>query len=158
MSLKDHITVIVKPTHNCNLRCKYCYIEENAEKGNMPLSLAEEAIKKVSEFSKTSNWIWHGGEPLLMGVDFFKEIQKIQKFYEKKGNEFYNGIQTNGTLINNEILDFIEKANDFDVGLSIDGPEKIHNRTRIYSNGKGSFKKVLKATKSIKERKNQKIG
>lgn len=138
------ITVIAKPTHDCNLRCKYCYLENSAERGKMSQELLEESIKKISDFAEKSNWIWHGGEPLLMGIDFYKRIKEIQDFYKKKGNRFSNGIQTNGTLITQELIEFCKRTKDFHIGLSIDGPEELHNKTRIYPDGSGSFKEVMR--------------
>lgn len=116
----------------------------------MSESLLVKSIEKVSDFSTSSHWIWHGGEPFLMGIDFFKLIKDIQKFYSKRGKIFSNSIQTNGSLIDEEFLGFIQKSNDFRIGTSLDGPKHIHDQTRIYKNGKGSFDKVMKGIKSIK--------
>lgn len=137
------ITVISKPTHDCNLRCKYCYVEESAENGRMSGGLLALSIEKVSDFFDDSHWIWHGGEPLLMGIDFFRVVQNVQEFYRKSGKRFSNGIQTNGTLITNDLLKFIEETKDFHIGMSIDGPEEIHNKTRVYGDGRGSFEDVM---------------
>jgi len=149
----SRISVIAKPTHDCNLRCKYCYIEPNAERGRMSEKLLVQSLEKVSEFAEDSHWIWHGGEPLLMGADFYRVVKDVQDFYKKRGKVFSNGIQTNGTLVDNAILEFIEQTGDFHLGMSIDGPEEIHNQTRVYSNGEGSFKKVLVGLEKARGRK-----
>lgn len=147
------LSIIAKPTHDCNLRCKYCYIEPSAEKGKMSESLLAQSIEKVSDFAEKSHWIWHGGEPLIMGLDFYKIVKDIQDFYKKKGKKFSNGIQTNGTLITSEIINFCKQTKDFFIGMSLDGPEEINNRTRIYPDEKGSFKQVMKAKSLLKGKK-----
>jgi uncharacterized protein len=147
-------TVIMKPTHSCNLACKYCYIEESAEKGVMSQTTLENSIEKIVLFNgeeKETHFIWHGGEPLLMGIDFFENIRDIQKNLGKK-YKISNGIQTNGTLLNPDLLDFIEKNRDFYLGLSLDGPRELHNQTRAYKGGGGSFDDVMRGIDLIKER------
>jgi uncharacterized protein len=94
--------------------------------------------------------IWHGGEPLLMGLDFYRDAITIQKGISKKSN-FSNSMQTNATLVDNKTLDFCEQ-NSIHLGSSMDGPENIHNLTRIYPDGRGSFQDVYKGVKLIQER------
>lgn len=147
---QKHISVIAKPTHECNLRCKYCYLEDSAEKGKMPEKLMVQSIEKVSSFADDSHWIWHGGEPLLMGLDFYRAIKDVQDFYRNKGKEFSNSIQSNAILVTPKLVDFIRQSRDFHVGTSIDGPEEIHNRTRIYADGRGSFEDVLAGQKLLR--------
>lgn len=148
--IQRHISVIAKPTHECNLKCRYCYLEESAEDGRMSEGLMVQSIEKVSSFAEDSHWIWHGGEPLLMGIDFFRAVKDVQDFYRKKEKKFSNGIQSNATLVTPELVDFIKKTRDFNVGTSIDGPREVHNRTRIYADGTGSFDDVLTGQKLLK--------
>ena len=152
MIQRPPLTIIAKPTHECNLACKYCYVGESAERGKMSEEILQRSLERVSDFVDCSHWIWHGGEPLLMGVDFFREIKTLQTFYEARGKKFSNGIQTNGTLLDDEILQFCEETEDFHIGTSLDGPEEIHNMTRIYSNGDGSFRDVLRGIKLAQKR------
>lgn len=147
------LSIIAKPTHECNLRCKYCYLEDGAENGRMSEQILAQSIEKVSDYADDSHWIWHGGEPLLMGLDFFKIIKDIQDFYKKKDKKFYNGIQSNATLITSNFLDFVEQTKDFYMGTSLDGPEEINNQTRIYKNGNGSFQDAIKGINLLKKRK-----
>lgn len=149
------LTIIAKPTHSCNLKCKYCYLEGSAEKGNLSERLLAQSIERVSDFAENSHWIWHGGEPLLMGVDFYKTVKDIQDHYRKKGRRFSNGIQSNGTLINRELTDFLSETKDFHLGISLDGPREIHDQTRIYPNGTGSFDGVMKGYELLR---NNKVG
>lgn len=148
-----HLSIIAKPTHDCNLSCKYCYIDEKVELGMMSEQVLAQTIEKVSKFAEDSHWIWHGGEPLLMGVEFFKIINDIQNFYKKREKLFSNSIQTNGILIDNELIELIGKTGDFHIGFSIDGPEEIHNTLRTYENGKGSFKDVMSGFELLKNNK-----
>ena len=139
LNLGTNFTAIVEPTHGCNLECKYCYLNKNAESGRMDVKTLKNSIVGVSEFigkCKTIDFLWHGGEPLLGGIDFFKKVIIIQK---EMGEDytFENTIQTNGTLITEEIADFFRDYK-FNVGLSLDGPEEINNRTRSYSKGSHS--------------------
>ena len=133
------------------MRCAYCYIEENAENGKMDNELLAQTIERVSNFAKKSHWIWHGGEPLLMGVDFYRTIKDIQDFYGQRGASFSNGIQTNATLINRDLLNFSQETGDFRIGMSIDGPQNLHDSTRVYPDGTGSFDRVMAGIDLVKQ-------
>jgi len=153
MSSKNRrLNIIAKPTHNCNLSCTYCYVEKDAEKGVMGEKLLAQSIEKISKAYQKSHWIWHGGEPLTMGLDFYKNVSEVQEFYRKKGKNFLNSIQTNGTLITEDLLNFIEQKKDFYLSTSLDGPQEIHDKIRIYKNGKGSFEDVMDGLNSTKKR------
>ena len=107
--MSDLLTAIVKPTHNCNLACTYCYIDPNAEAGRMN---TKTLVNMTNQLVNTSGKdrirvIWHGGEPMLMGRDFYEEAIAIQK-KSKKNKLIENSIQTNGTLIDEKFLDFLE--------------------------------------------------
>lgn len=146
------ITAIVKPTHECNLACRYCYVEDSAESGRMSSKTLERTIEQLVLLPERDriNIIWHGGEPWLMGIDFYEEAVKIQERL-KGDKKFDNSIQTNATLIDTNVLDFCV-ANDFHIGMSLDGPEEIHNLTRVYPDGRGSFNDVWRGIKMIRER------
>lgn len=150
--MSSSITAIVKPTHECNLACKYCYIDAAAEQGRMDAQTLEKMIMQLARLpgKERVHIIWHGGEPLLMGTEFYEEAVRMQKFYGKD-RRFENGMQSNATLINDGVLEFCEKCG-FDIGSSLDGPEEIHNLTRIYPGGNGSFKDVWKGLQKIKQR------
>lgn len=91
---------------------------------------------------------WQGGEPGLMGVDFFRDVVELQEKYAKPGVQIANGFQTNGTLIDDEFAAHLAKYN-FLVGVSLDGPEDIHNQYRKSINGKGSHEDVLKGIECL---------
>ncbi len=157
------VTAIVKPTHKCNLGCIYCYVPETAEQGMMDEATLRNTIEKVTKFNgningkkRETHFIWHGGEPLIMGLPFFEKIVEIEKPLREEGYRISNGIQSNGTLVNDAFLDFCEEQNDFNIGLSLDGPKEMHNTTRPYKDGSGSFDDVYKAVKLFKKR-NEKL-
>lgn len=115
--MKDNITLIVKPTHRCNLSCPYCYDLKNRK---VKEEMNQETIDQIIKVFKNANvveWIWHGGEPLLMGVDYIRESNK--KVLEHMPNTSIE-VQTNGVLINDE---YMQLFNEFDMrpGLSFDG-------------------------------------
>lgn len=151
---KSLVTVIIKPTFDCNLRCKYCYEGDICNSQRMDTRTLNNIFTKLAEYygpQKTIRVVWHGGEPLLMGIEFFEKVIKIQK---KLGVEydFRNVVQTNATILTREFLDFFE-SNNFHIGVSIDGPKELHNAWRQYPDGSGSFDDVMRAVHLIKERK-----
>lgn len=150
--MKNHkkLSIIVKPTHSCNLACRYCYIEPRAEQGMMDTITLENMINKSLVIHDAVDFIWHGGEPLLMPLGFYEKAVELQNKYPQK--KVTNGFQSNGTLVNNKILDFCQ-ANHFNIGFSLDGYLEINNQTRNFRNGKSSFHRTLEAIKKAQERK-----
>jgi uncharacterized protein len=108
--------------------------------------LLELAIMSILE-NKTNDlieFIWHGGEPTLLPINHYQKVVSLQSKYKKKNQIIINRLQTNGTLINYEWARFIKK-NNFMIGISIDGPPHLHNKQRVFANGKGSFEEVSRA-------------
>ena len=135
----------------CNLRCKYCFSQhkEQSAKTIMSDELVEKLIREYMEtFDRKLLFIWFGGEPLLAGLPFFKNIIKWQQKYNR-GQTIVNGIQTNGTLINDEWAEFFA-SNGFGVGVSIDGAETSHNMFRHTASGIGSHDRVVKGIECLK--------
>jgi len=99
---------------------------------------------------KEVKFFWHGGEPLLAGINFYKEAVKFQKEYQKSDQKIINGLQTNGTLIDKDWAKFFKKEK-FGLGISLDGPKKYHDYYRHYSNGKGSFENIMEGIDILKE-------
>ncbi len=150
--------IMVKPTGaKCNLDCKYCYFlsKENMYAGSrfhMDDLTLETYIKQYMECQKLPEvtFSWQGGEPTLMGLDFFKRAVDFQQKYTRPGTRVLNTIQTNGTLLDKEWCLFFKKYG-FLIGLSIDGPEEIHNAYRVNKKGKGTFHRVLKGWKMLND-------
>lgn len=144
-------TSMVKPVGSlCNMRCKYCYYLDKAalydyHEPKMDDDLLELYIRRNIEgnASPVLSFAWHGGEPLLAGIDFYKKAVALQKKYAE-GREVENSIQTNGLLVNREWCDFF-RDNNFLVGISIDGPEDIHDAHRFDAGGQPTFARVMKA-------------
>jgi len=141
MGLKTY-SVIMKVTNDCNMNCKYCFVEKSAPR-NRIISL--ETVKRLFDEleihspSQSIQLIWHGGEPLLASLDFFQGVINLQKEYKK---EYVNSIQTNGTLLTEEFARFF-KENTFEIGVSLDGPKQLNDLVRVYRSGKSSFEKVV---------------
>jgi uncharacterized protein len=112
------------------------------------------AMTQVAEVSngRRVHFIWHGGEPLLCGLAFFQSANAITKKLRQKGYSISNSIQTNGTLVTDELLDFIEKQKDFQLGFSLDGPKAINDQTRVFQGGRGSFDDVFSSIKKTRAR------
>lgn len=139
--------VLVKPVSDlCNLNCSYCYEGKGLERkrSKMSYQTLEELTIQILKYCKTTiSWSWHGGEPLLRGIDFYREAILLQKKHNIKGVKIKNSIQTNGTLINKDWVIFF-RENDFVVGISIDGSKDIHDDQRVDFNGNGSFDIIKK--------------
>ena len=142
---------MVKPIGSaCNLDCHYCYYRDKADiySGAMPKmsdELLEIYIKQYIEGASQQNisFCWHGGEPLMAGLPFFRKAMELQKKYAG-GKVIENTLQTNGILVNEEWCAFF-KDNNFLVGLSLDGPEDIHDAFRRDCGGAPTFARVMKA-------------
>jgi uncharacterized protein len=143
--------IFVKPAGAlCNLSCSYCYylkkksLYSGSKDPMMPESLLEKyVIQHIS--ASTDNLIffsWHGGEPMIAGVDFYKTAVRLQKKHLPSGKRILNGIQTNGTLIDEEWCRFFADEN-FVIGISIDGPGELHDQNRRDPNGHRSLEKVM---------------
>lgn len=126
----------MKVTNNCNLACPYCYNREQKNRTFMSRKVLETTIAKVLNRFDHVRFIWHGGEPLLVGKNFFKVAKKYQLKYQSIGTNktFKNSIQTNGTKLDKEWAKWF-KLEDFSIGISIDGPEDITNQSRFTRNG-----------------------
>ena len=154
----DDFQVFVKPVGaSCNLACSYCYYLEKAELFNesginrMTDDLLELYIAQHIQASseQTIFFSWHGGEPTLAGLDYFRRIVVLQKKHLPSNRSVLNGIQTNGTLLNEEWCQFMKKEN-FIVGISLDGPERFHSINRFRKDGNPCFAEVLRGFQLLK--------
>ena len=148
--------VMLKPVGAaCNLACNYCYYLEKSNlykhqpKRQMSEELLERFVKDYIE-AQTMNEVvftWHGGEPTLRPLSFYQKAVELQKKYAG-GRVIHNSLQTNGTLLTDEWCRFL-KANNWLVGISIDGPEELHDRYRRDSQGKPSWKRVMEGIRLL---------
>lgn len=150
--------VMLKPAGaHCNLACKYCYyLEKNklyptAQRHLMSDEMLEQFTREYIEAQTMSQvlFTWHGGEPLLRSIDFYRKALSLQQKYAG-GRHIDNVIQTNGTLLTDEWCEFFAQ-NHWLVGISIDGPQPDHDHYRLTAAGKPSWKKVMQGIKLLKK-------
>ncbi|WP_369764959.1 radical SAM protein [Flavobacterium sp. WC2429] len=146
---------LIKPVSDrCNLGCSYCYESPNSYEASTEkldvLNLEKIIIQILENSGEFANFYWHGGEPLLAGLEYYKKAVSIQSKL-KMDKKIINAIQTNGVLLNNEWLDFFQE-NNFKISLSFDGPKEIHDSRRFYKNQKGSYEDVVKVFLQLSER------
>ena len=133
--------IMAKPVGSrCNLSCEYCYYLDKPAGAVMDDALLERYIQEVIAVHGRDaeiEFAWHGGEPVLAGISFYEKALRFQEKYGK-GRVIRNTLQTNATLLNGDWCRFF-RANGFLLGVSIDGPEDLHNRYR-----NASFQRVIK--------------
>lgn len=147
---KQLTSVLIKPSGpDCNLACEYCYyLNKSSMFGashlhRMSEEVLEQTIEQIMEQSPESVAIsWQGGEPTLLGIEFFEKVVELERKYGG-GKTVGNSFQTNGILVDEQWADFF-RENQFLVGLSLDGPEHIHNHHRKHKNGDGTWDKVMR--------------
>ncbi|MGE8081686.1 anaerobic sulfatase maturase [Peribacillus loiseleuriae] len=152
MNQSKSFHILAKPSGPiCNLDCHYCFYTEKEAlfSGNSRFKMSEETLEEfIRQYIQSQDveeipFVWQGGEPTLMGLEFYKMVVELQKKYGK-GKRITNSLQTNGTLLNEEWCEFL-KEHDFLIGLSIDGPEFIHDHYRVDRGKKPTFHRVLNA-------------
>ena len=150
--------VMLKPAGaHCNLACKYCYyleknnLYQNSHRHLMSDEMLEQFTREYIEAQTMPQvlFTWHGGEPLMRSIDFYKKALALQKKYSH-GKQIDNVIQTNGTLLTDEWCEFFAK-NHWLVGISIDGPQEYHNHYRMTPDGKPSWEKVMQGISLLKK-------
>jgi uncharacterized protein len=150
--------IMAKPTGSaCNLNCDYCFFlkKEKLYPGSdfrMSDEVHEAYIKQLFEAHQIPQVTvaWQGGEPTLMGLDFFRHSVELQKKYAKPGTRIENTFQTNGILLNDEWCRFFHE-NNFLVGLSLDGPKELHDTYRKDKGGHGTFERVAQAVRLLQK-------
>jgi len=154
----DNFQVFVKPVGAaCNLACRYCYYLEKRklypEGTNFHLSddlLEEYIIQHIAASSGPELlFSWHGGEPTLAGLQFFRRVVEIQQKHLPENWVIINGLQTNGTLLNDEWCSFL-KSEHFIVGISLDGPGNFHSVNRFRKDGQSCFEEVIQGFELLK--------
>ncbi len=136
-------------TLDCNSDCSYCFQKHHGE--IIDISTVESILQKAVSINQRNGFFsdnstmtvtWHGGEPLLAGIEFFQKVVEIESYFS--GVKFENRIQTNGTLMTEEFARLFAD-NDFGVGFSLDGPEELHNLNRHFKNSSnGTYADTLR--------------
>jgi uncharacterized protein len=143
--------VFVKPTGStCNLGCVYCYYlnKEHLYSENKS-KMSEEILEKYiiqhidATLEDVISFSWHGGEPTILGLDYFYKIVELQRKHYPPNKKIFNGIQTNGTLLDDAWCRFLAKEG-FMVGISLDGPKKMHNRFRTTKDNKPTYMQTMR--------------
>ena len=150
--------LLVKPSGStCNLDCTYCFfLSKEAlypnSKSRMAEATLEAYIRQLLESHRTPTVTvaWQGGEPTLMGVDFFKKSVEFVNQYRRPGQEIEYTFQTNGVLLDDDWCAFLKQHN-FLVGLSVDGPQPMHDTYRLNKGGQGTFKQVMRGWEFLRQ-------
>ncbi|MEI6142980.1 MAG: anaerobic sulfatase maturase [Mariniphaga sp.] len=155
----DNFQIFVKPVGaQCNLACGYCYYleKQNLYPDNKNLRMSDELLEEyIIQHIRASEgpeifFSWHGGEPTMAGLKFYRQVVAFQKKHLPKNFRLLNGMQTNGTLLDDEWCRFLKKEN-FIVGISLDGPEEYHSVHRSKRDGKSSFSEVIRGFQLLKK-------
>jgi len=150
--------VLTKPIGPiCNLDCKYCfYLEKESlypqvAKWAMRPEVLESYIRQYIETHDTPevSFAWQGGEPTLLGLDYFRRVVELQKQYAN-GKRIANAFQTNGVLLNDAWAEFFHE-NQFLIGISVDGPRQLHDTYRVDKGGQPSFDRVMRGMEKLKQ-------
>ena len=156
--IPPRIHVLAKPSGaTCNLACSYCFFLDKEllypdSKFRMTEEMLEAYIRQLIETHRSNQVTvaWQGGEPTLMGVDFYRKAIELQKKYRRPGMTFENTMQTNGTLLDDEWCQFF-KENNFLIGISIDGPRHLHDIHRVDKGGAPTFDKVMRGLRLLQK-------
>ena len=143
-------------SEDCNLACDYCYYSRIGGKIEGKIKRIDgDVLKKfIGEYMELSHgvaaFVWQGGEPLLAGLDFFRDVTALQAKYAPPHTLISNAVQTNATLLTDEMARFFKRYN-FLLGVSVDGPREIHNARRVSRSGHGSFDRVMKGIQLLRK-------
>ena len=143
----------------CNLDCEYCYylhkedLYPGTRRWRMDSGMLETFIRQYIEAQPEKapeiTFAWQGGEPTLLGIEFFEHVVELEQKYARPGQKISNALQTNGVLLDEDWANFF-RDREFLIGLSIDGPAELHDRFRYDKKGQGTFRKVLNALQLLK--------
>ncbi|OHB68827.1 MAG: anaerobic sulfatase maturase [Planctomycetes bacterium RBG_13_62_9] len=150
-------TLLIKPSgSDCNIDCRYCFYKGRAVEFGQGRQRMSDAVleKMVRDYLglglSVSGFAWQGGEPTLMGVDFFRTAVELQKRHGKAGQQISNTMQTNATLLEDDWCRFLHE-NKFLLGISIDGPREFHDAYRVDHAGQGTFHRVFRGIQNCKK-------
>ena len=152
------IVIMAKPAGSrCNMHCTYCYylekgqFSEHARQTRMSFDILEKLIREAISCSEgpVVSFVWHGGEPTLAGLDFYKKAVELERKYLPSGWSAWNNLQTNGYALNDLWCRFL-KENHFDVGISMDGCMSVHDANRHDLKGSGTFARVVKSIQRLR--------
>ncbi|MHC4062613.1 MAG: anaerobic sulfatase maturase [Planctomycetota bacterium] len=153
----EPFTLLIKPSgSDCNADCTYCFYKDRAPqfgRGRQRMSgeIVEALIRDYMSLDfPFVGFAWQGGEPTLMGLDFYRKVVELQNSYGKAGQQVSNKLQTNGMLLDDEWCRFLHE-HKFLAGISVDGPKEFHDYYRVDHSGAGTFDRVMKGVQCCKE-------
>jgi len=151
--------IFAKPIGSfCNLRCDYCYYlkKQNLYPGETPFRMPDDILEEyIRQHIETCpepviRFAWHGGEPTLLGLDYFHRVIELQRKYQPSHRQILNGIQTNGTLLDEGWCRFLA-AEGFGVGLSLDGPQEMHDSHRLTRGGQPTHSQAMRGYELLRK-------
>ncbi len=144
--------LVVQPTPFCNIDCRYCYLPDRTNKA----VVSDETLKNLFSQVFASGWakeglsvVWHAGEPLVLPVAFYRRACAMIDGLKPAGLAVTHSFQTNGTLIDDAWCDFITEAG-ISIGVSIDGPQRLHDKNRVTRSGRGTFDKTIAGVRLLR--------
>jgi len=152
-------SLLIKPASgDCNLHCTYCFYHDRdsdpykeTRRRRMSPEILDSLIQQgMAMDRRQATFGWQGGEPTLMGLDFFREVVRLQQKYGASGQSVSNGLQTNGILLNPEWARFLRQYN-FLLGVSLDGPAPYHDAYRVHANGAATHARVIETLKMLRQ-------
>lgn len=152
------VHILAKPTGAiCNLGCSYCFFLDKellyeGDRFRMSDEMLDTYMRSLIEAHRVPQVTvsWQGGEPTLMGLDFYRKVMVLEDKYRKPGMSFLNTMQTNGTLLTDEWCEFFAE-HDYLIGISIDGPRELHDTHRVTKKGEGTFDKVMRGLRLLQK-------
>ena len=147
--------LIIQPTPFCNLDCSYCYLPDRLNKNKLDPEILGKVIQNLLEedlIEKSLSVVWHAGEPMVVKPDVFAQYLEKIKSLLPPGISVNHSIQTNGTLFDQSWCDLIKKFN-IRMGVSIDGPDFIHDQKRVTRSGKGTHRQIMEGIRLLQENK-----
>ena len=153
------LSVLVKPASaDCNLACPYCFytpkckLYPDTKRHVMNEAVLEAMVKQLMPLAgNMASFGWQGGEPTLMGVDFYKKAIALQAKYAQRGQTISNCLQTNAILLDEKWAEFL-RAYNFLLGVSLDGPKEIHDHYRVNAAGMGSYDRVMDRIRLLRKK------
>ena len=158
MAKAESFVVMAKPAGSrCNMHCDYCYYLEKVQysaherQTRMSFEILEKLIRETIRSSEgpVVSFVWHGGEPTIAGLDFYKKVVELERKYLPSGWQVWNNLQTNGFMLNDLWCEFL-KENRFDVGVSFDGSARVHDANRHDLKGGGTQERVARSIQRLR--------
>lgn len=147
----SQLTIILKATRLCNLRCTYCHSWKSGPNQVMPFStLVKTLYDSLMTGAKHIEYVWHGGEVTLLPIDYLKKALILQQYFKRPGQVIGNALQTNATLLSSEWIHFI-KENNISIGVSLDGPPEINDKRRLDKAGRPTFSKIKQGIELLRQ-------